>query len=85
MQANELLGRTAGRDGWNRQYETGERVEDRGHAITMTRKQEVEDDFKVQWSKIMSFSHIKILLLEATEWHAWWKGRGSGQAIGKVL
>lgn len=33
----------------------------------MTRKQEVEDDFKVQWSKIMSFSHIKILLLEATE------------------
>lgn len=70
MQANELLGRTAGRDGGSRQNEAVERAENRGHAIGMTRKQEVEDEFEVQWSTSVSFSHVNILSLKATVWHA---------------
>lgn len=38
MQAYELLGRTAGRDGGHRLYEAVERAKDRIHAIGMTRK-----------------------------------------------
>lgn len=69
MQANELLGRPAGRDGGSRQYEAGQRAQNGGHANGMTMKQEVEDEFEVRWS-FVSISHVNILVLDATGWHA---------------
>lgn len=36
----------------------------------MTRKQEVENEFEVQWSISVSFRNVNILSLEATGWHA---------------
>lgn len=70
MQANALLGRTAGRGGGRGQHGAVERAEDRGHAVDMTRKQEVENEFEVQWSISVSFRNVNILSLEATGWHA---------------
>lgn len=60
MQANELLGRTAGRDRGARQNEAVERAEKRGHAIGMTTKQEGEVSSRCRWSIFVSFSHVNI-------------------------
>lgn len=53
-----------------RKHTDADSIEGRGHAIGMTRKQEVEDEFEVQWSVFVLFSHVNIFSLEATVWHA---------------